>query len=128
MRSGVELLDAILERRIASYSEIGSVTVPALIADAGDHAARRFTEYFVATIRNENTRFAYRRAVERFLSWCDRHGIRALDQIEPLVVATYIEALGSELAAPSIKQSLAAIRMMFDWLTTGGVIRYNPAA
>lgn len=127
-RAGVGLPDSVRERRIVSYSGIGSITVPALIADAGDHAARRFTEYFVATIRNENTRFAYRRAVERFLSWCGQHGIQALDQIEPLVVATYIEILGTEMSAPSVKQSLAAIRMMFDWLATGGVIRYNPAA
>jgi integrase/recombinase XerD len=31
-------------------------------------------------------------------------------------------------AAPTVKQHLAAISMLFDWLTTGGVIAFNPAA
>jgi hypothetical protein len=30
--------------------------------------------------------------------------------------------------APTVKQHLAAIGMCFDWLTTGGIIEFNPAA
>jgi hypothetical protein len=37
----------------------GSLAVPAAIAEAGDRAARRFLEFFAATIRNKNTRLAY---------------------------------------------------------------------
>ena len=37
----------------------GSFFVPTMIADAGDQAARRFLEFFAATIRNKNTRMAY---------------------------------------------------------------------
>jgi site-specific recombinase XerC len=33
-----------------------------------------------------------------------------------------------ELAAPSVKQRLAAIRHLFDWLVTGQVVPINPAA
>jgi hypothetical protein len=36
-----------------------AIVVPAVIAGAGDHAARRFLEFFAATIRNKNTRMAY---------------------------------------------------------------------
>jgi hypothetical protein len=43
------------------------VLVPRVIAEAGDQAARRFLEFFAATIRNKNTRMAYYRAVVRFL-------------------------------------------------------------
>jgi site-specific recombinase XerC len=32
-----------------------------------------------------------------------------------------------ELSPPSVKQHLAAIRMLFDWLVTGHVIETNPA-
>ena len=42
--------------------------------------------------------------------------------------AAYVELLGRELAAPSVKQHLAAIRVLFDWLVTGQVVRLNPAA
>jgi site-specific recombinase XerC len=43
-------------------------------------------------------------------------------------VAAYIEILWQRLAAPSVKQHLAAIRMLFDWLVVGQVIAINPAS
>ena len=33
----------------------------------------------------------------------------------------------SDFAKPSVKQHLAAIRMLFDWLVTGGIVATNPA-
>ena len=101
--------------------------VPALIADAGDQAARRFLEYFTANIRNKNTRAAYVHAVAEFTRWCEERGF-TLKTIEPIVVAAYVEQLQARLAAPSVKQHLAAVRMLFDWLVTGQVVSVNPAA
>jgi integrase/recombinase XerD len=101
--------------------------VPRLIAAAGEHASRRFLEFFAATIRNRNTRQAYYRAVVRFFAWCDRHKICEIADIEPLHVAAYIEGLGKDFEKPSVKQHLAAIRMLFDWLVTGQVVATNPA-
>ena len=46
--------------------------IPAIVAGAGERAARRFLEFFAATIRNPNTRAAYYRAVVRFFAWCER--------------------------------------------------------
>ena len=37
-------------------------------------------------------------------------------------VAAYIEQLGRERSAPTVKQRLAAIRHLFDWLVTGQVM------
>ena len=96
--------------------------VPGIVADAGDMAARRFLEFFAATIRNKNTRAAYYRAVELFFVWCDRRRICALTDIEPLHVAAYIEGLQETMAKPTVKQHLAAIRMLFNWLVTGQVV------
>ena len=116
---------------LAPSTAVGSTTagivVPTIIADAGDQAARRFLEFFAATIRNKNTRMAYYRAVLQFFAWCDRHQLGQLVDIEPLHVAAYIEGLQQHLAKPSVKQHLAAIRMLFDWLVTGGVVAINPA-
>jgi site-specific recombinase XerD len=98
-----------------------------VIADAGDAAARRFLEFFAATIRNKNTRAAYLHAAGQFFAWCDHHQLGALDEIEPLHVAAYIEALGKDFEKPTVKQHLAAIRMLFDWLVTGQVVATNPA-
>jgi integrase/recombinase XerD len=102
------------------------IAVPAAIAAAGENAARRFLEFFAATIRNRNTRMAYYRAVTEFFAWLDAAGIVALVDIEPLHVAIYIEALQETHLAPTVKQHLAAIRVLFDWLVTGGILASNP--
>ncbi len=101
--------------------------LPAIIADAGEQAARRFIEFFTATIRNGNTRRAYAKAVGDFLAWCEGHGL-TLPGIEPVHVAAYIEQLTRSKAAPTVKQHLAAIGMLLDWLTSGGLLPFNPAA
>jgi site-specific recombinase XerD len=102
-------------------------SIPALYAPTV-HAAKRFVEYFAANIRNRNTRRAYLRAVLDFSSWCETQRLTNIVDIEPLHVAAYIELLGERLSRPSIKQKLAAIRMLFDWLVVGQVIAANPAA
>ena len=116
----------ISEARTVGTTGVDTV-VPAIIAFGGDRAARRFLEFFAATIRNKNTRMAYYRAVIRFFAWCDAHQLAELVAIEPLHVAAYVEALGREFEKPTVKQHLAAIRMLFDWLVTGGIVASNPA-
>lgn len=101
--------------------------IPALIAGAGDRAAWRFLEFFTVNIRNVNTRAAYGRAAGDFLRWCEERGMTDLRAIQPVHVAAYIEALQGRYSAPTVKQHLACIRMLFDWLVTGQVIPSNPA-
>ena len=101
--------------------------VPALIADLGDEAAWRYGEFFTANIRNPNTRRAYARACNRFFGWCEDRGLTPT-ATRPHDVATYIEQLQIDVSAPSVKQQLAAIRMLFDWLVIGQVVPNNPAA
>jgi site-specific recombinase XerD len=101
--------------------------VPAAIADASEHAARRFIEFFGATIRNKNTRMAYYRAACHFFAWVEQHKIGGLADIEPIHVAAYIEALQATAAKPTVKLHLAAIRMLFDWLVVGQILAVNPA-
>jgi site-specific recombinase XerD len=102
--------------------------VPAQIAAAGDHATRRFFEFFTANIRNRNTRAAYAQAISGFFRWCEVRGLAELARLEPVHVAAYVEHLGKTHAAPSVKQHLAAVRMLFDWLVVGQVVRSNPAS
>ncbi len=90
--------------------------VPRLIADAGDDAIFRFLEFFAATIRNKNTREAYARAARDFLIWCDAAGVTHMSAITPIVAAGYVERLTAEKSAPTVKQHLAALRQLFDWL------------
>jgi integrase/recombinase XerD len=110
-----------------AVSVSGSVVIPAAIAGAGEHAVRRFLEFFAATIRNKNTRTAYYRAACSFFAWLERHGVTELVDIEPLHVAAYVETLQETAAKPTVKQHLAAVRMLFDWLVVGQVLAVNPA-
>jgi site-specific recombinase XerD len=102
-------------------------SVPVLFAPTAQ-AAKRFIEYFAANIRNPNTRRAYLHAVLEFSAWSEAQNLIGIVDIEPLHVAAYIELLGKRLAKPSVKQHLAAIRMLFDWLVVGQVVATNPAA
>ena len=108
------------------YTQPTSGAVPTLFIAAGDRAAQRFIEFFTANIRNRNTRAAYAGAAARFARWCDAHYL-SLTQLTPVSVAAYIEELGERLAKPSVKQHLAALRMLFDYLVTGQVLPTNPA-
>jgi len=118
-------LEAVSGQSIAVLDD--TPVVPRLIADAGDDAIMRFVEFFTAQIHNPNTRKAYGRAVTDFCHWCDQHQINELIVIRPVHVAAYVKHLGERYSAPSTKQKLAAIRMLFDWLVTGHVMRLNPA-
>ena len=89
--------------------------LPAIVLRAGPQAAERTVEFFTAQIRNPHTRAAYAAAVTRFFTWCDARGL-ALTQLSPIAVATYIEEMQRGYRAPTIKQHLAAIRRLFDWL------------
>lgn len=104
------------------------LALPVLLAAADNRARMRYIEFFTVAIRNPNTRRAYARATGEFLSWCDQHGIPSLAAVQPVHVAAYIEQMTGTLSAPTVKQRLAAIRHLFDWLVTGQIVAVNPAA
>jgi hypothetical protein len=60
------------------------VSVPAIIASAGKRASRRFVEFFTANLQNQNTREAYARAINAFLSWCENEADTAFEMVEPV--------------------------------------------
>lgn len=101
--------------------------LPAVIVDAGSSASQRYAEFFAASIRNRNTRAAYWHACTQFLGRCEEAGL-TLDAIQPVHVAGYVEHLSQTVAAPTVKQHLAAIRRMFDFLVVGQILPANPAA
>jgi integrase/recombinase XerD len=98
----------------------------ATLPSRGSSPSWRFIEFFTATIRNRNTRAAYAQAVSQFFVWCEKHRVYTLEQIKPVVIASYIE--NHTMAPPTVKQHLAAIRMLFDFLVTGQVLPMNPSS
>ncbi len=101
--------------------------LPAALFAPTRKAARRVREFFTAQINNDHTRKAYLNATRRFAAWCDGRGIGQLAGVEPFHVAAFIKELQGEFSAPTVKQHLAALRMLFDWLVTGHVLDVNPA-
>lgn len=110
------------------------VIVPEIVTNAGEDASRHFIEFFIAQIRNRNTRRAYGRQVRIFCLWCQHQGVPhpILDvrEVTAAHVSTYIELLTyrSGQKPSSVKQALAAIRMLGDWLVVKQVLRGNPAS
>ena len=120
-------LPAIIKPTALATASTDTHLLPVLIAGMGEQASWRYVEFFTANIRNPNTRRAYARACARFFAWCDDRGL-TLATIRPFDVAAWVEGLQQHHSAPGVKQQLAAVRMLFDWLITGQVVPHNPAA
>ena len=112
-------------RQLASC---GFTPLPALVSRARPAVTQRIVEFFGCRLRNRHTRHAYAHAVARFFDTLANKRVHDLHRIRPTMVAAYIDDLERELARPSVKQHLAAIRMLFDWLVIGGALAKNPAA
>ena len=95
------------------------------MANAGENAASKFLEFFAARIRNLNTREAYARACAQFLAWSEQH-VDDIRFIMPMHVAAYIEQ--HQGSPQTIKQHLAAIKMLFDYLVISQIVPVNLAA
>ena len=100
---------------------------PARLFAPTPKAARRVLEFFTAQINNDHTRKAYLNATRRFAEWCEAHDLDELAQVQPFHVAAFVKELQRQFSAPTVKQHLAALRMLFDWLVTGHVLDTNPA-
>jgi site-specific recombinase XerD len=117
---------ALVEFEAPADLAAGDNSPPALFLKEA-RAAERFFDFFTANIQNKHTRRAYFNAACRFSAFCSEHGVHDLAHVKPVHVAGYVESLREGFAKPTIKQHLAAIRMLFDWLIVGQIIEVNPA-
>jgi len=105
------------------------MALPGLIERAGKRTLLRCVEFFTVHISNANTRQAYARALKSFLGWCEQRGVAEIAGVQPLHVAGYREVLRQQrYSVPTVKQHLAAIRELFDWLVEGHLLEINPAS
>jgi site-specific recombinase XerD len=101
--------------------------IPAPLFAPTPKAAKRVLEFFTAQVNNDHTRKAYLNATRRFAAWCETHGLHELVAVQPFHVAAFIKELEGQFTPPTVKQHLAALRMLFNWLVTGHVMETNPA-
>ena len=104
------------------------IVVPEAIAAAGPEAVNRLIEFFTAKFINRHRREAFGRAFSRFFDWMHENGINDCRLVEPVHVAGWVEAICEEFKVPDVKQQLNAVRVLLDWLVTGGTLPSNPAA
>jgi hypothetical protein len=106
-----------------------SFETPTIITRAGPSTRKKFFEFFFRPDPQRQHQHASRLlpAIQQFLAWAERAGYQDLEDIEPITVAAYIEILQRRAAPPTVKQHMAAIRMLFSWLTEKGVLAMNPA-
>ena len=108
-------------------SETQAPALPDIVQRAGQAAVFAAEEFYYASIRNEHTRTAYRRAVDRFLAWCEERGLE-LAQIAPKDVGQYFDGLRKQgLSVATCKQHLAGVRHFFDGMVTRHAVILNPA-
>lgn len=116
-----------LNQELAAWEERIADFVPAIVSATGDRAGETFLEFFAATISNKNTREAYVRAVSHFVNSPAIATLGSLNDIRPLHVAAYINHCETMFSAPTVKQRLAALRSLFDWMVRNGAMTANPA-
>jgi site-specific recombinase XerD len=98
---------------------------PAIVKAAGQRAEFAWEEFFQAEIANAHTRKNYMHAARQFLTWIEERNLE-LHRIAPGDVGEYLQHL--ELAIPTKKLHLAALRRFFDRLVNRHVCVINPAA
>ncbi len=113
---------------VARSATVAVGIVPAAVASAGETGRRAWLDFFAAQIRNRNTRKAYARAAHRLFDWLAEYGIHDVVDIEPVHIAVWLEERMREASRPTVKQELAGIRRLFDWLTVRQVVSSSPAA
>src|SRR5271154_4794206 len=117
----------IMPREIILSPAPSPAVFPARLFTPTPKAAKRVREFFTTQINNDHTRKAYINAARRFAAWCEARSLGELAAVEPFHVAAFIKQLQGEFSPPTVKQHLAALRMLFDWLVTGPGIEMNPA-
>ena len=89
-----------------------------------------FETFFACITTNLHTRRAYKEAAEDFLTFTFQHaGLHRLDSIKPLHVSAWMELMKARgLSVPTVKQRLAGLSSLFDFLASKGIAASNPAA
>ena len=104
-----------------------------LIWNHSEKAREIYLQFLTAEIRNTNTRVTYSNAIRKFSDWLDSLSLQTnseytLENVEPFLVAAYIEDLQNKNSLPTVKQNLSAINKLFNYLVINQVIPSNPAA
>jgi site-specific recombinase XerD len=108
-----------------SSGPVTARNAPAIVKAAGRSAEFACEEFFQAQIVNAHTHKNYLHAVRRPLAWAEARGLE-MPRVSPGDVGAYLQGL--DLAVPTKKLHLAALRRFFDRLVNRHACAINPAA
>lgn len=101
-----------------------------VVAYAPERVKFALRQFFEAEVRNPNTRRAYQLGAKDFFVY-----LSACPEVDTLAAVTALHVAGwlddmtvRQLSAPTIKQRLAGLRMMFRALVREQILRHNPVA
>ena len=102
--------------------------LPAVFSRDSKETVMRAFEFFHVALSNPKTRVQYQNTVKVFCQWASAKGATSIRDVQPLHVASFIEERKTQVAPPTVKAELAALRSWFNYLTSGGQLTHNPAA
>ena len=122
------ILTSVMQPFEQEFGSWAADIVPALRA-ADPQTIQAIIEFFKVRIRNAHTRRSYVRAAKDFLIFvAGRPTGQQLSTIQTVDVQDWMTAMeASGLAAPTIKQRLAAVKMLFTALMDARSVSSNPA-
>jgi site-specific recombinase XerD len=101
---------------------------PELVQRSAVSLRRSYAQFFERADLGSNTRSAYARALRSFLGHAALKGAESLTAITPEQVGRYVQVLSKERSARTVRQHLAAVRTLFEWLVRKDLLEHNPAA
>ncbi|HKK30808.1 MAG TPA: site-specific integrase, partial [Alphaproteobacteria bacterium] len=100
--------------------------LPQLIVEAGKPFIQAWDELFSTELRSEHTRQTYQRACRRFFDFCGMDGV-SLDEIQGLHISAWRDILAKGKSSSTVRQSLIALRRLFDAFVARQLLPMNPA-
>lgn len=106
---------------------IGGVAVPRLIVDIDPSAPARFVAFFESRVQDRVTRKLYAQAIAEFCAWIDRR-LHDIFEMQPITVSLYLVGLRRRVDVGTAREHWMALRVLFDWLLSRGLVESNPVA
>jgi integrase/recombinase XerD len=128
-KKGMAIPDPIPEFYFLDEIEADPVILPSEAATPVDLRWVQVEEFFCSRELAKNTRKAYERELQQFMSWTDQPWhiltVRDVDRYQQWL-QTQRSPQGKALTPATLNRALSALQSFFKWLTAQGYISQNP--
>ncbi|MGE3424730.1 MAG: tyrosine-type recombinase/integrase [Dehalococcoidia bacterium] len=126
---------AVVTHKLPGTDVAVTMPVPRAVLRAGRTATLAFLEFF-AGIENPHTREAYLRNCLLFFAWARERGLEEIDLVTPLLAKAYAQTAlptfrlpenrTKPRSKPTVKQHLAALTELYNFLVSEQIVETNP--